>query len=528
MIDFLWMDEENPVSPALIGLEAHLGLDLLRKLMFGRFKELRFPDEQLLKAFTTNPDVIQNRQLVIQDLLNNPELAERLTLFYNQVSDWQRNNSSAFAAGDDLLENVFSVDLIFDFFDALDQMTAELKQAADQASLRSPWLHKLLDYLVEVVRELNLAEFEEGWKSHAAPVKKLQSFQIGLNFDDLVSVTNFKLLKLGSETYQPCLKTFQNKLENFLMTNGYYLFKTTKFQELVGIVMMGRETELDDLDLLPHISNEVLSIGAEGLHQQIRWWMRTVLARLTPLQDGLAFYIGGQELVRRLQEGGGNVCFPTAAEGKCFTAKGLYNPFLIDAERRSDVIVSNDISLGQTGEIGVVTGANEGGKTTYLVSVALAQFLFQLGLPVPADSAEISIASAMALVFASAEQNLHVSGRLGQELAELSNVLKNVRNNDVFFAFNEPLTGTSSQDSLTIMTDVLSVMKASGARGLLVTHLFSLADEIDRLNKLIGGSKLKSMIVLVEPGLKPLYKIVEGQPGHTSYAREAYQARIQS
>jgi len=218
-------------------------------------------------------------------------------------------------------------------------------------------------------------------------------------------------------------------------------------------------------------------------------------------------------------------CFPDIlpSEDKAFTADKLYNPLLVLGGKSSANIVTNTVTFEKGGEIIILTGANQGGKTTFLVSVALAQFLFQLGMPVPAASAAISPCGGISTVFApSGVQTTH-GGRLAEECARIAAAVAEITPNSAVF-FNEPLNATSPSENLSISRDVLSVLKASGVRGIWVTHIYELAAERGKLSELIPwGSTLGSMRVRVELHgelAEPLYKAERGEPEFRSYAAE--------
>ncbi len=87
--------------------------------------------------------------------------------------------------------------------------------------------------------------------------------------------------------------------------------------------------------------------------------------------------------------------------------------------------------------------------------------------------------------------------------------------------FNEPLSGTSTAETLIISTEVLCAIKLVGARGVWVTHLHRLAADVHRLNRVVGGVKLKNLIAVVTheaDGTSPTYRIVEGEPEMSSHA----------
>ena len=106
---------------------------------------------------------------------------------------------------------------------------------------------------------------------------------------------------------------------------------------------------------------------------------------LVGLQGELAFYVGCVNLHEHLTNTGGAVCFPipVPADERRLSFEGLYD-LSLSLETRQPV-VPNDICADGKGFI-LVTGANKGGKTTFIRSIGLAQTMMQCGMFVPARS----------------------------------------------------------------------------------------------------------------------------------------------
>ena len=103
------------------------------------------------------------------------------------------------------------------------------------------------------------------------------------------------------------------------------------------------------------------------------------------LRTELAFYVGCVNLHEQLARKGEPTCFPlpVAAEERRLSFRGLYDVCLaLSLDQR---VVGNDANADNK-DLVIVTGANQGGKSTFLRSVGLAQLMMQCGMFVPADS----------------------------------------------------------------------------------------------------------------------------------------------
>jgi len=177
----------------------------------------------------------------------------------------------------------------------------------------------------------------------------------------------------------------------------------------------------------------------------------------------------------------------------------------------------NDIHLAAARELVLLGGANMGGKTTYLRTAGALQILFQLGLPVPAARAAISPASGVFAVFSRAENTELNLSKLGRELTDLRDAVAGLDENGLFLG-NEPITATSPAESLILSREALCALKAKGARGLWVTHLYELFDDAGRLNGVPLGGRIEPMHAEGGGG----FAIRPGPPTRRSGAREVY------
>ncbi len=253
-------------------------------------------------------------------------------------------------------------------------------------------------------------------------------------------------------------------------------------------------------------------------------FIRELIASVRSIYADVLFYVGAVRYAERIISAGLPVCFAeiAAPDEKIFSARNLYHPAMIEYKDDVKEIVLNDIEFSKGGGILILTGPNQGGKTTFLRSVGSIQFLFQLGLPIPAENACISPAEAIVSAFSQEENTMFRSGKLGQELNAIREAIELSPVNSLIL-FNEPITGTSPMESLILSRKILAVLKVNGYRGIWVTHLFELAESIETINSNLDGSALSSLIVTMSENSElPSYKVVRGKPIGKSYAREIF------
>jgi DNA mismatch repair ATPase MutS len=211
---------------------------------------------------------------------------------------------------------------------------------------------------------------------------------------------------------------------------------------------------------------------------------------------------------------------------------GLYNINLaLQLHRRNtrldDVVVRNDAQFDDSGRIYILTGPNQGGKTTYTQAIGLAYLLMQAGLHIPAESATLSAIDGIYTHFATEERPEHEAGRLGEEARRLSSIFEKATRYSLVL-LNESLASTAADESLFIARDVVRVLRKLGARAVYATHLHNLAEDCDLMNdQTEGDSRIISVVSQVEhkqdtdgQAVHRTYKIKPGPPASRSYAVE--------
>ena len=238
------------------------------------------------------------------------------------------------------------------------------------------------------------------------------------------------------------------------------------------------------------------------------------IVALSGLKDDLTYIIKTAQYMLYIKEKGGCLTFPTVGEEQNIT--GLYNPnLLIKAEMTE--IVSNDVKMDENNRIFVITGPNSGGKTVYLDSIGLAQLFFQLGLPVPAVSAEMKPLKTIASLYV---RNVTVNnGRLADEVGRLKECLDHI-SRDSLLLLDETFSSTSAFEGVFLAESLIKYLSDIGCYAVYVTHFHELSQRLTELNR---EEKYNiHMLTADNENGKRTYKIVpyHGFDSEKSLARE--------
>jgi len=234
------------------------------------------------------------------------------------------------------------------------------------------------------------------------------------------------------------------------------------------------------------------------------------------LRVELGFYIGAINLTARLAELGAAIAFPVAIapDELALEAHGLYDLSLrlTTAER----VVANDVSADAKSLV-MITGANQGGKSTLLRSIGLAQLMTQCGMFVGADSLDVNVCDGIFTHYKREEDQTMESGKLDEELARMSDIADHIRSNSMLLC-NESFAATNEREGSEIARQVIGAMLEAGVKVLFVTHMFDLASSF-------YDQGLESALFLRAErgadGARP-FTIGEGEPLPTSYGEDSY------
>jgi DNA mismatch repair ATPase MutS len=234
------------------------------------------------------------------------------------------------------------------------------------------------------------------------------------------------------------------------------------------------------------------------------------------LQTELAFYIGCLNLYNRLEALQEPVCFPvpSAAGSRKYSCKGLYDACL--ALRMKQKIVSNDLGADNRNLV-MITGANQGGKSTFLRSIGLAQLMMQAGMFVPAGSFSAETCNALFTHFKREEDVTMKSGKFDEEMSRMSRIADHIRPGS-FLLFNESFAATNEREGSEIAAQIVNALLEKDLRVFFVTHLYDFAHSF-------YNSKNGTAVFLRaerEADTTRTFKLKEGEPLQTSYGIDVY------
>jgi hypothetical protein len=233
---------------------------------------------------------------------------------------------------------------------------------------------------------------------------------------------------------------------------------------------------------------------------------------VTTFDREVQFFLAFLEGVEHLGDGGLPICLPEVhEETSSVRACGAYDPVLAQkllAEENE--VVCNDFHLDPPERLLVVTGPNQGGKTTFARMFAVLHYLAALGLPVPARDAQLLLSDRIFTHFEHGENLGELTGKLQDDLVRIHGILAEATPRSLI-AVNEIFTSTSLEDAVALGAKVLAQIVEVGALCVCVTFLDELAQD---------DESTVSMMSTVDPDdpVRRTFKVMRRPPDGLAYA----------
>lgn len=234
------------------------------------------------------------------------------------------------------------------------------------------------------------------------------------------------------------------------------------------------------------------------------------------LQHELAFYRAAARLYARMDTLGLPWVFPQPqpAQPHVCRVQGLYDVNL--ALQAGHAVTGNDLCMDGR-KLVLVTGANQGGKSTFLRSFGTAQLLMQAGLGVAATSYVASTCRGVFTHFRREEERSMHSGKLNEELARMSDLVGRLQPGSLLL-MNESFAATNEREGSEIAAEILRALSEHGVRIVFVTHLYAYARA---LHAEARPDTLFLRAQRQDDGGRT-FRLEEGEPLPTAYGQDLY------
>ncbi len=231
-----------------------------------------------------------------------------------------------------------------------------------------------------------------------------------------------------------------------------------------------------------------------------------------------AFYRGAVTLRHYMERFKLHSCFPSVGAKDELKFTELQELVMAIEQRISPVGNTCDI---ENKMLLIVTGANQGGKSTFLRSIGIAQIMLQCGLQVAAEEYRSGIYPSFFTHFTRREDSEMNSGRLDEELSRMSQIVDNL-GEDSLILLNESFASTTEKEGSVIAYDIVRALNEAGVKILTVTHLLSFAQRMYEEAERDKGVGAAFFCAERQENGRRTFKMIQHAPELTSFGLDLY------
>ncbi len=282
-------------------------------------------------------------------------------------------------------------------------------------------------------------------------------------FRNLVSDTEAVQTELRKVRYNVHIQGLRVHVEKYEGQTDYSEGAVATFERFAAEASKSYHVPLNDYADMDHVEEQILECVAELypdafalLDGFCRRNERFVEPAIVQFDHEIRFYLYYLAFVRHFTAAGLNFSYPeVTTEPGALSADDAFDLALaIKSTDEKQPLVSNDLRLSGPERIFVVTGPNQGGKTTFARTIGQCAYLASLGCPIPARRARFTLPDQIFTHFERQETLSTLHGKLEDELVRIHDVLSRATAASLII-MNESFSSTTLNDALLIGTEIL-------------------------------------------------------------------------
>ena len=452
-----------------------LQLDYLVENILEQTKE--YKTSPYFYTFPGSAEVIRYRQQICKDL-DSEELCSLLQRFCRRLSGSRKIYNLSLESKGEIASATYHLQAATLYREAL--LKLEEEKDSVKSSIASEGLTEFFTYIKEELDSQETKGFVEALNQADSFFSELK-FTLSMDTDKLVVTEEKEAIKKKE-------KKDNKPLENY-------------FEELAKLLgVEPEETHLAMTDIFPdplkistleHVLVGILKKSKPKVFEEINGFKKKFPEiypkAILDFEEEIQFYLSFQKFKRRTLGMGYPMHMPEISENGEFSGREVYDIALVWKQELNDYeVVANDFSMKSHPCFFVVTGPNQGGKTTFARSMGQAVYFALMGLPVNAERFLMPMFHGICTHFEAEETLQSNSGKLKEEINRLIPMMRKTNNHNSFVVLNELFTTATTHDAMIMGRKVMESFLERNCYGIYVTHIQELAEETDNIISIVA------------------------------------------
>lgn len=471
-------------------------------------------------------DVLNYRLDIIEDFLNIPTLGVTVKKVIDTIVENDRRNIYHLSSPDsfDSLDSaITSFDSYIDCVELMHTFNEKNKE-----KIRSLGIKKMMSFFEEQFSNKKFVSLKKHLRTLKDSIHEgIRSVTVAINLDERMVPISAGIVDYSNEPFILKPSFFDKILYHGVNFSSDKLLKSIKNKYNDSEVSKEKIVNTADENLFKEL-NFITDKYIELINKVLSDYQKIGFKDMYHLNYQLEFYMRAVSLIQLCNSSGLQMCRPKylPSSHRFCEINGLFDLVYFSKCRIWNVknkdkrnVVTNNIKFDNESRMYILTGANNGGKTTFARAVGICQVLAQSGLYVPAQECKISLCDFIFTHFPKEEQLGIDTSKFTSEIKDFKIISEKITEYSLLL-MNESIQSTTPNECVQVAKELLNVFCIIGVRGIFVTHLIDLADYIDIINaNKYNNSKISSLVMTVDESTgQCLYKISKKMPNKTSHS----------
>jgi len=449
-------------------------------------------EEYNLKPFfytaLKDKDAIIYRQAIMHDI-ENPVLFNDIETFAKNMRDMRTGISIANKSSYKYEKERLFLDAVETYFDTVTSLENNLSLVA----LQSEGLLSFSQYLKEYIQS-------EGFASLLSETKKL-------------------LKSLSTIKYGILTKELTVQVRPYNEEADYTAEVEQTFEKFKQNPVKDYRTKYENQPGMNHVEAAILN-GVAVIYPELFQQLDDYYARHTNYQDEtimifdreVQFYIAYLDYISPIKKTGLSFCYPEILEKskEVCNYEGFDIALAGKIVKENSPVVCNDFYTEGSERIIVITGPNQGGKTTFARTFGQLHYLASIGCPVPGNKAKLFLYDKLLTHFEKEESIEMHRSKFEEDLYRIHDILQQATPDSIII-MNEILSSTTLHDSIFISKKIMEKIDKLDALCIWVTFI----DELILLSK--KTVSMASTVIPENPATRT-FKVIRKPADGLAYA----------